>query len=277
MKEDERLDRTELAALIDRMVGTLSGKNTVRGLFLIGSLTDAAWVDEWSDIDLLLVVADDALAQFHPATLWLEAFGTIYAVNPGTRADFGTVRVYYTDGRRIDWVITAESSFARVEAWAENPLAYGCRVLYAASEQIRNAVERKYAPAAPVIPSEADFTRLVSDFRFKGMLAVSKAARDDLLVASHLALDLARDCLLLAMWLRDRETGTDHHREGSRGNHYLPVLPPIAQPYTRAGVLASLAESTKAFDLLAAAWSPAYRPEPQPLLAMIARAGEPVR
>jgi|GEM_PF-1093227 len=55
---------------------------------------------------------------------------------------------------------------------------------------------------------------------------------------------------------------------------HLTIPPQIEQPYTRAGMLASIAECANAFDNLAAEWSPAYRPEPLPLLAMIARAGE---
>lgn len=269
------METTWHAATIEQLISILSRDEAVCGLIQIGSHASMpSQVDAWSDIDLMLVVADAAITQFHPATAWLEAFGTVYAVDSGTCADYGTVRTFYTDGRHIDWVIAGESSFTRIDTWAANPLAHGSLVLYAASEHIRHLGERTYQPAPLTNPSDADFVRLVNAFRFKGMLAVTKAARNEMLVALHLSLDLVRDCLLLAMWLRDRNTGTDHHRDGSQGNPYIPVIQPASQPYTREGVLASIAQSAEAFDRLATEWSPEYQPNSQPLFEVTAQARE---
>jgi len=104
------------------------------------------------------------------------------------------------------------------------------------------------------------------------MRAVTKAARDEQLVALHLSLDLARACLLLAMHLRDRETGTNIHRDGSRDNRYVDRLAKLSQPYTRDGILEMIAQSATAFDELAAQWAEGYQPCLEPLLAMIEKA-----
>jgi hypothetical protein len=113
---------------------------------------------------------------------------------------------------------------------------------------------------------------MVNDFWFKGMLAVTKAARNELLIAVHLSLDMVRDCLHLGMALRDRETGTNHHRDGSRGNHFVAELGETVQPYTIDGVLACIEESAIAFDRLAHTWDDAYVYQRGPLLDFTAKA-----
>ncbi len=156
------------AATMKQLINTLSVDSAVRGLLQCGSHTyTPAPVDAWSDIDLLLVVADEAMAHFHPETAWLASFGDIYAIAGNVQPDYRTFRTYYTDGRRLDWVIADESSFARIDSWAMNPLAYGYAILYAAGEQIRLLSERNFATAPLSLPTEADFRHLVNDFRFK--------------------------------------------------------------------------------------------------------------
>ncbi len=206
-------------ATITKLHTILSNDEAVRGIFQLGSFAGAhAQVDAWSDLDLLLVVADEAIEQFDPSSAWREILGDVYAIDSYQHADYSTFRTFYTDGRHIDWLIAAQSSFMHLNAWSNNPLAYGYNILYAASERIQTLAEGSTPPIPFLPPSEADFKQLVNSFRFKGMLAVTKAARNDLLIAEHVALDLVRDCLLLAMWLRDRETGTVHHRDGHAGN-----------------------------------------------------------
>jgi hypothetical protein len=79
-------------------------------------------------------------------------------------------------------------------------------------------MSRALPPSVPKRMPSDQFEQMTNDFRFKGMLAVAKVARSDLLVALHLSLDLIRDCCVLAMQLRDWETGTDHHRTGDAAN-----------------------------------------------------------
>jgi hypothetical protein len=110
---------------------------------------------------------------------------------------------------------------------------------------------------------------MVSTFWFKGVMAVHKVARDDLLIALHLALDLVRDCCVLGMMLRDRVEGTDDHRTGGMGNQVIAEFGGIRQPPTAAGILGVIEQSSILFDKLAAQWSDSYTDRRQPLLARI--------
>jgi hypothetical protein len=109
----------------------------------------------------------------------------------------------------------------------------------------------------------------VNSFWFKGMLAVTKVVRNDLLIALHLALEMVQDCCVLGMLLRDRLEGTAHHRHGGVGNETVSQLAPTRQPYTASGILDSLEQSSLAFDRLAAQWSDDYQEQRHPLLAGI--------
>jgi hypothetical protein len=78
--------------------------------------------------------------------------------------------------------------------------------------------------------------------------------------------------MMLDMLLRDRETGTNIHRDGSHGNHYVEEMTSLSQAYTQAGVLETIARSAAAFDMMASRWTPDYRPCRQPMLNMMAKA-----
>jgi hypothetical protein len=112
---------------------------------------------------------------------------------------------------------------------------------------------------------------MANDFRLKGMLAATKAARNELLVASHLGLDMIRDCLVLAMMVRDQATGTDHHRDGSQGNHLIEPLNPPLKEYTASELLNSIERSAIAFESLALQLNGAYEDHREPLLNYIAQ------
>jgi hypothetical protein len=104
------------------------------------------------------------------------------------------------------------------------------------------------------------------------MLAVYKVARDDLLIALHLALDLVRDCAVLGMVLRDRAEGSDFHKTGGIGNHYVQQLQRTRKPYSASGILDRIEAVTTLFETLAQEWSPDYVPDSQPILDWIAAA-----
>jgi hypothetical protein len=65
---------------------------------------------------------------------------------------------------------------------------------------------------------------MANAFWFKAVQAVLKVVRGNRLIALHLALDLLRDCCVLEMLLRDRDTGTSVHRDGGRGNAFVDGL-----------------------------------------------------
>jgi hypothetical protein len=103
------------------------------------------------------------------------------------------------------------------------------------------------------------------------MLAVSRVARGDLLVALHLSLDLVRDCCVLAMMLRDRELGTSHHRDGAGSGQLVDELAAANRTYTPHGILSSIEQSGIVFDRLAADWDSNHQQKRGPLVRWVQR------
>lgn len=109
----------------------------------------------------------------------------------------------------------------------------------------------------------------MSEFWFKGVMAVHKVAREDLLIAFHLALDMVRDCCVLMMMLRDRSEGTDYHRDGGSGKRLVAEFDSVVQRPTAASILATIEASSIVFDELATCWSDSYTNHGLPLLDRI--------
>ena len=261
--------RTRIAALTE----LLEPDQDVLGLVLIGSFAASdVKPDEWSDIDFVLVVGDAAFRRFYPETGWVARLGDPYAFSQSGNEFFGVTRVHLSDGRRVDFVIVPESSLDRVGEWASNPLRWQKQCLFSRSAALDRVLARTFPPYAPMPVSRDQIERMANDLRFKGMLAVGKCARNELLVALHLSLDMIRDCLVLAMMLRDRETGTDHHTDGSRGNQFVAELEDTRRPYTAEGILDSIERSAIAFDSLAARLVDGYEEGRGPLVKMVERA-----
>ena len=53
----------------------VSNEDCIEALGIFGSAAQAAEQDAWSNIDAVVVVADDALARFHPSVDWLTPLG----------------------------------------------------------------------------------------------------------------------------------------------------------------------------------------------------------
>jgi len=242
----------------------------VRAVLVAGSLArEHGVLDAWSDVDLVVVLADGMMGRFFPGTAWLSALGDVYGLDQSAASWGGVTRVCFADSRRFDLIFIAESAFPAADTWASTPLWAGARALLSRSAAADAALAQAVSPPAFRPVSADQFERMVERFRFKGMLAVSKVVRTDLLIALHLALDLVRDCCVLGMMLRDRASGTAYHRAGGSGNLLVPRLEVTQQPYTALGILDSIAQSIIIFDDLARQWDPAYQDRQQPLLAWI--------
>jgi hypothetical protein len=244
----------------------------VRALVLFGTAVQPSEQDAWSDVDLLLVVDERARERFYPATDWLAPLGELYTWEQSSNPFTSVTRACFTDFRRIDFVITTESALEQVSAWPGVPFWRGARSLFSRSPQVDRVLARTFAAPVPPLIAPEEFQAMVNGFWFKGMLAVTKVVRNDQLIALHLALEMAQDCCVLGMLLRDRLEGTAHHRHGGVGNETVAHLAPTCQPYTASGILDSLEQSSIAFDRLAARWSDAYEEHRQPLLEWIGAA-----
>jgi hypothetical protein len=110
-------------------------------------------------------------------------------------------------------------------------------------------------------------------FWFGAQAAVRKLVRGDLLIASHLALGLVRDCLVLEMMARDSAARTSYHPHGApTDGAALEAASQTLRVLTREGVLEMITTSAERFDALADRQSPAYVARAAPLLAMAAGA-----
>ncbi len=254
---------------VETLHDALLADERVRGLVLAGSLVSSeAVADRWSDADVVVVVADEAKASFCATTDWLACVGEVYATEATQQGPFFVVRAFLTSGLRVDAVIAPESALAGTSIWPVNSLSYGFRCLFSRSPALDLALTSVPGPSPTAAPDCLD--EMARDFRFKAMLAASKAARYDLLVALHLTLDLARDCTVLAMLLRDRELGTDHHRNGNPQDPLLRSLPAPPASFQPSEVLDCIERSVEAFTHLAAKWRSADVFDRQPLVDWIA-------
>jgi len=250
----------------------LKDDDAVKALVLIGSCASRdVEPDPWSDVDVVVVVEDAAVPRFFPTLDWLDALGEVYASSLEDNGPPNVIRAYFTDGRRLDAIVLRESTLATIDDWGLNLFCYGARPLFSRCPALDRALERGFAPSASKPPPAEHLARISDDFWFKAMLAVHKVARNDLLVALHLSLDLIRDCCVLGMLLRDRQTGTNHHRDGSAGEPFVDELTAAHHAYTAHGILRSIEQSSIIFDGLSSRWCESHRSRRQPLLRWIER------
>lgn len=243
----------------------------VKALVLMGSLaSQEAITDEWSDVDARIVVADTALSRYYPCPAWLAPLGGVVACQSADHEAIKTLRVCLTPFRRLDLSIVAESSLRKPEATALSPIPDQCKVIWSC------VPDPAAAPAPLALMTDSDRRERVeaisAGFWFKVTLAIPKVARNDLLVAAHLAFDLVRDCLELQMMLRDKEMGTNIHRRGGWGNDILSALQWAVLDGNVAALLDLIGRCCRLFDRLAEQLSDAYQPRAGYLTDVLARA-----
>jgi len=260
-------------AVIHDLIALLEPNEAVRALLLKGSLANPhIQPDTWSDVDVTIVVADGLLHSFFPTTAWLAPLGELYTFSQSSHELTGTTRACFLDFRRLDCAFVQESDFAKQAIHSE-----AVRPLFSRSQLVDDVLTKAtlLSPPAPVVSRE-QFEQMANAFWFKGMLTTGKVMRNDLLIATHLALELMQDTCVLEMMLRDRELGTSHHREGGMGNTFIAQLNATRQPYTPLGILESVKQSSLLFETLAGRWSKDYHERRHPLLAWISYAQETV-
>jgi hypothetical protein len=246
--------------VLDDLISYLEPDEDVLGLLLFGSLSKLEFhPDEWSDIDILLVVKEEKIAEYFPSVAWLAHFGPLYTYTQSADDFSCTTRVCFENFNRIDLVITTEANLAEINKWPGIPFSSGVKVLLSRSKIVDEIAAQQFIQRQTAPATQEQFLALVRSFRFKSMLAVNKVVRNDLLIALHLAQDLVRDCCVLAMMLRDRATGTNIHKDGEIGNQFVAQLEVTQQPFTPPGILDSVKASHEVFEKLALEWSDSYQ------------------
>lgn len=256
------------AATLQDLTRLLSSDPAVRALALFGSGLQPE-PDLWSDLDLLIVMEESAKERFYPDTGWLSPVGELYTWDQSANPFVSVTRACFRDFRRLDLLITTEAALEQLDQWPSVAFWHGTRVLFSRSPRAEALLARELTAPLPGLMTNAQFQAMVNGFWFKGMLAVTKVTRNDLLIALHLALEMEQECCVLGMLLRDRAEGTAHHRHGGMGNEMVRRLPTAGLPYTAAGILDRIERASAAFDELAARWSATYTAQREPLCAWI--------
>jgi hypothetical protein len=228
--------------MLDDLAEMASRDSRIRDLQTHGSASgERSCTDRWSDLDIVLTTREPVTVAEDFAHRISDRFSPVFASSRSGNASRYTLRLVLSDLRRLD--ITAV-----------------------------NPVDSE-APPGPIhaaVESTGAMAELVNDFRFDAVLAAVKAAREDILIGAHLTLQLARHLLVAAMLLRDRDTGTNHHRfGGSRWDAWATRLASAPSPYNRYGITAAIRYYTDALEEVLTAWDAELRSDNRPLLTLL--------
>ena len=252
-----------------------------RAFVLTGSLAGAdGEVDEWSDLDAKVVLADQAVDRYYLSAAWLQPFGRLIGAERHAGQCTRTLRVCLEGFQRFDLVFIPASALRNPSAWDQILFLQPYRVVWSRLPELAPDLKPNLEAliASPPSPEEfqnissAEIERMADAFWFKAAAAITKVVRNDLLIGLHLTLDLARDCLVLQMMRRDRVKKTKIHRTGGWGNELAARLAWDGQESSPVKIIALITRSCEAFDELALALSPDYTPRGPHLFAAIERA-----
>ncbi|MBN2390695.1 MAG: aminoglycoside 6-adenylyltransferase [Anaerolineae bacterium] len=244
-----------------------------KAFVLTGSLAAADTTpDFWSDVDVKIILDDQAIERYSTSPTWLQPFGQLVGVERHTGSFTKTLRVCLEGFKRFDLVFIPESALQSLTA-GDKPLFHQpCTIVWSRLP----GLEKHIAPSPPAITYEnitsTTIANMADHFWFKAAVAITKVMRSDLLIGLHLALDLARDCLVLQMLRRDQALRTTIHRTGGWGNAWVEQLLWDSPEHSEVQILDLIARSCTSFDELAAMLSPGYTQRWPLLSPAIARA-----
>ena len=239
----------------------------VQAFVLSGSLAKPeGHADVWSDVDVKIILVDHVLDRYHQSTEWLAPFGQILGVEKHVHPLTRTLRVCLDSFQRIDLTFIAASAVRPAPAvWpASSPELIhfhpSDRVVWSRLPELEARVAALPVPVVYQEVSDAEIDGMADAFWFKAAVATAKVVRNDLLIGFHLALDLARTCLVLQMIRRDRRAQTTIHRTGGWGNEVVECLFPLHEDGSTQEILSLIQRSCEVFDELALQLSSNYSP-----------------
>lgn len=228
--------------------------------------------DFWSDIDIKIILADQAIDRYYASLTWLRPFGQLIGAERHADSPTKTLRVCLEGFRRFDLVFVPESALQSLAVEDEPLFHQPCVVVWSRMPGLEAHIAPSLSSIAYQDVTGDAIARIAEHFWFKAAVAIAKVMRNDLLIGLHLALDLARDCLLLQMLRRDRALRTTIHRTGGWGNAWVEQFAWDSLERSEVKILDLIARSCMSFDELAATLSPDYTPRWPLLSAAIVRA-----
>ncbi len=139
---------SEIRRMQEQLRQMLEADAAVVAIAVLGSVARAQ-ADSWSDLDLLIVVEDDAFARFFPTLDWLDPCGARFAHEQFAAPFASVTRVCFADLRRLDCVITTVGAVTRLPSWDQAPYWAGARLLFARSDAVARHLAAPSSPASP--------------------------------------------------------------------------------------------------------------------------------
>jgi hypothetical protein len=236
------------------------GKEPDVRAFVLGGSLGAAEVQEdvWSDVDAKIILADHALDRYYLSTAWLYPFGRLVGAERHENHLTKTLRVCLESFQRFDLTFIAESALQHPAFWDRNPFHPSHVVMWSKLPDLETRITSLPLPTEYQDAPPEELESMVDNFWFKAALGIVKVVRNDLLIGLHLALDLARDNLVLQMTQRDREKRIMIHRIGGWGNEFVARLSWNGEEGSGEGILNLIRLSCEIFDELASELLPSY-------------------
>lgn len=233
---DMELDSGWQLALLTEIRAAAAGDSRVVAVQAYGSVASGE-ADEWSDLDVAVRVAAGAAGAIANPR-WLAKFGRVWASDASANSSRSIMRVVYADGRRLDLTVADAGR------------------------------------TGMVLPPTLDrLTARTTRVRFSAASALIKAVRGDLLIATHLTLGLLRDCLELALLLRDQAQPASRDRGAALvGQAPARAAALLAADGGPGAVLDALEGVGALYDELAVAMDPTHEVDWSGLAALLARA-----
>lgn len=212
--------------------------------------------DELSDVDLLIVVAAEVYDTYALERHWLKEIGQIVGLERLETDGYTTLRVCLADFRRFDIVVATDESVLSHRLWRAGFLGQPVHILFCRSEALASTLEDSPSVPSRLMASPQAFSDLAERFWFRAALAGYKVARKDRWVALHQVLDLARECCVLAMMLRDR-TQAERALASNREIHNVLIraLANTDSENSAIGILGLIESCAEVFDDLSERWS----------------------
>lgn len=241
-----------------------------RAFVLSGSLADSeVQEDAWSDVDVKIILADRAWDRYYTSTAWLFSFGRFIGAERHENPLAKTLRVCLEGFRRFDLTFVVESAVQNGSVWEHDLFHPADVVLWSRLPDLETRIASLPRPTAYQDMPWEEIEILVDAFWFKAAVAITKVVRNDLLIGLHLALDLARDSLVLQMIRRDRAKQTTIHRTGGWGNELVARFALNGQADSGEEILNFIQLGCERFDELISELLPNYSPRSSLLLPAI--------
>tara|TARA_Y100001970_G_C14177739_1_gene828000 strand:+ start:682 stop:1482 length:801 start_codon:yes stop_codon:yes gene_type:complete len=219
----------------------------VKAVILCGSLANEnIKIDQWSDIDLKVIVNQSALNMFYPETSWSKELGTIFSIDQNQTKYSYTTRLCMEDLSRYDITFITYEDLTKIKT-----LNLSKKYTFIKNNIPNLEILLKNIPVEKYNGIDMNWLEEFQQaFWHKAVIAITKLKRNDLLICYHLILDLAKDCLLLKMIQRDIKYDTNIHRTGGYGNKFVKDLFKDININSKTDILNNLKLFCEKFDSL---------------------------